>query len=147
VLGIDAARVTLLLAVLGCRAEIPITGVEVFVAAVGGITVSEPAVDLAVVLAIASAHMDRTIPSDMVVFGEVGLAGEIRMVPGAERRLSEALRAGFTWAVVPESTPEEAIPPGMQVYRVRTLLQAAAMVAVQGTAGTMPPWLTVAASR
>jgi DNA repair protein RadA/Sms len=145
--GIDPSRVALLMAVLGCRADVVVAGSEVFVAAVGGINITEPAGDLAVILAIASASLDRTVPSDFVVFGELGLAGEVRSVAGAERRLAEALRAGFTWAIVPESTPDEAIPRGMRAYRVRTLVQAVAVALVDGQPGTMPSWLTEAASR
>ena len=145
--GIDPARVALLMAVLGCRAGVVIGGAEVFVAAVGGINITEPAGDLAVTLAIASAYLGRTIPADVVVFGELGLAGEIRTVPGADRRLAEAQRAGFTCAVVPESTPKDAVPPGMAVCRVRTVGQAIDVALTDTEAGTMPAWLTVAASR
>jgi DNA repair protein RadA/Sms len=146
-LGIDAQRVTLLLAVLGCRTNVAISGFEVFVAAVGGISITEPAVDLAVAMAVASAALSRPIPADLVVFGELGLAGEVRMVPGADRRLSEALRAGFTRALVPASTPDEAVPAGMRVHKVRTLAEALAQVEKSDPAGTMPVWSTVAASR
>ena len=149
-LGIDAARVNLLLAVLGCRTDVDIGGAEVFVAAVGGITITEPAADLATALAIASAARGRTIPADTVVFGELGLAGEVRTVPGAERRLYEAGRAGFIRALVPASTPVEALPPGLEVRRVRTLAGALEALDAAGrhdATGTMRPWLTVAASR
>jgi DNA repair protein RadA/Sms len=112
---------------------------EVFVAAVGGISITEPAVDLGVAIAVASAAERRVVPSDLVVFGELGLAGEIRMVPGADRRLAEAWRAGFTRALVPPSTPADAFPPGMDVVPVRTLAEA--------LASTIPVWSTVAASR
>ena len=74
-----------------------------FAAAVGGITVTEPAADLAVALAMASVITDTALPPDVVVFGELGLAGEVRTVPGADRRLAEAHRAGFTRALVPAS--------------------------------------------
>ena len=74
-----------------------------FAAAVGGITVTEPAADLAVALAMASVITDTPLPPDVVVFGELGLAGEVRTVPGADRRLAEAHRAGFTRALVPAS--------------------------------------------
>src|SRR5580704_6712934 len=110
-LGIDAARVTLLLAVLSRRTDVVVGGAEVFVAAVGGISITEPAVDLAVALAVASAAQGRVVPPDLVVFGELGLAGEVRLVPGAERRLAEAARAGFTRALVPPSIPADAVPP------------------------------------
>jgi DNA repair protein RadA/Sms len=146
-LGIDASRVTLLLAVLGCRAKVPLDGAEVFVAAVGGISITEPAVDLAVALAVASSALDRVVPPDLVVFGELGLAGEVRMVPGADRRLSAAARAGFTRALIPASTPPDADPPGMEVRRVRTLGEAIAQTDGRGAAGTIPRWSTVAASR
>jgi DNA repair protein RadA/Sms len=144
--GIDASRVALLKAVLGRRAGLEIEEPEVFVAAVGGITITEPAADLAVALALASASECLVMPHDMVVFGEVGLAGELRTVPGAERRLAEAQRAGFTRALVPASTPSDAIPRGMHVHRCRRLLDALA-AANEGTTGTMPPWLTETASR
>jgi DNA repair protein RadA/Sms len=138
-LGIDAARVALLLAVLSRRTEVVVGPAEVFVAAVGGISITEPAVDLGVALAVASAAVERVVPSDLVVFGELGLAGEVRTVPGADRRLAEAWRAGFTRALVPPSIPDEACPPGMDIERVRTLAEA--------LASTIPMWSTVAASR
>jgi DNA repair protein RadA/Sms len=144
--GLDPSRVALLIAVLRARAHLDLAQSGVFVAAVGGISITEPAADLAVVIALASAVRKQVVPSDMIVFGEVGLAGELRTVPGADRRLVEAKRAGFTRAIVPASTPAEAIPPGLFVHRRRTLLDALAAVA-EGTTDTMPPWLTATASR
>ena len=97
-----------------------------FAAAVGGISVTEPAADLAVALAMASVITDTPLPPDVVVFGELGLAGEVRTVPGADRRLAEAHRAGFTRALVPASlagTPAAA-PAGLRVHGVRTLAEA-----------------------
>jgi DNA repair protein RadA/Sms len=146
-LGIDASRVALLLAVLRCRTDVEIGGGEVFVAAVGGISITEPAVDLAVALAVASAAQGRVVPSELVAFGELGLAGEVRMAPGAERRLAEACRAGFTRALIPASTPPDAVPAGMEVEHVRTLAEALAHTGPRGIAGTMPGWSIVAASR
>jgi DNA repair protein RadA/Sms len=153
-LGLDAARANLLLAVLSCRTVMG--GVlgkpppEFFVAAVGGISVTEPASDLAVALAMASVADGRPLAPDLVVFGELGLAGELRMVPGADRRLAEARRAGFTHAVVPASTPHESVPEGMTVAGVRTLAEALDMVCRRpvggNSAGTMPGWSTVAAA-
>ena len=137
--GIDAARVALLLAVLGRRTEVVVGAAEVFVAAVGGISITEPAVDLGVALAVASAASGRVVPPDLIVFGELGLAGEVRMVPGVDRRLAEAARAGFTRALVPPSVPADAAPPGMALHRVRTLAEA--------LTSTIPVWSTVAASR
>jgi len=146
-LGIDAGRVALLMAVLGFRTGVAIGGAEVFVAAVGGITITEPAADLAVALAVASVALGRVVPSDLVVFGELGLAGELRMVPAADRRLAEAGRAGFTRALVPASTPRDRWPPGLHVHRVRTLSEALDLAMEEVGPDTMPPWLTVAASR
>jgi DNA repair protein RadA/Sms len=146
-LGIDAGRVALLMAVLSCRTDVVIAGADIFVAAVGGIAITEPAADLAVALALASVARGHAVPPDLVVFGELGLAGEIRMVPGADRRLAEATRAGFTRALVPASTPTDALPQGMEVLRLRTLAEALDVAGEEAVPGTMPSWLTVAASR
>ena len=154
-LGLDAARANLLLAVLSCRTAMgSVLGKpppEFFVAAVGGIGVTEPASDLAVALAMASVANGRPLPADLVVFGELGLAGEVRMVPGADRRLAEAHRAGFSHAVVPASTPLDSVPEGMIVAGVRTLAEALDLVcrppAERSLPDTMPGWSTVAAAR
>jgi DNA repair protein RadA/Sms len=157
VLGVDAARANLLMAVLACRTavDVPVTA-EFFVAAAGGITVTEPAADLAIALAMASVVTGRPLAADVVVFGELGLAGEVRMVPGADRRLAEAQRAGFTSALVPASNltvPEggpAAAPAGMTVHGVRTLAEALALggseAAARNGPGTMPGWSTVPAA-
>ena len=156
-LGLDAARANLLVAVLACRTAVDVpAGAEFFVAAVGGISVTEPAADLAVALALASVVTDRALPPDLVAFGELGLAGEVRQVPGAERRLAEAWRSGFTRALVPASTVTAgdaqiaAAPPGMVVHGVRTLAEALAVACAEaGTRagpGTMPGWPTVPAA-
>jgi DNA repair protein RadA/Sms len=120
--GVDGGRLALLLAVLEQRAGVPMVRTDVFASAVGGIRVLEPAADLALGLALASAVFARPLPPDLVVFGEVGLGGEIRQVPHAPRRLAEAGRVGFRHALVPESCPHG--PPGMEVVHVRTLAQA-----------------------
>ncbi|HEX3334180.1 MAG TPA: DNA repair protein RadA [Acidimicrobiales bacterium] len=149
-LGIDGARANLLVAVLACRTgvEIP-TGADFFVAAVGGITVTEPAADLALALAMASVVDGRAVPADAVAFGELGLAGEVRAVAGADRRLAEARRAGFRRAFVPASVADVA-PPGMVVHGVRTLAEALVSVREGAEApearGTMPEWSTVPAA-
>ena len=124
-----------------------------FAAAVGGITVTEPAADLAVALAMASVITDTPLPPDVVVFGELGLAGEVRTVPGADRRLAEAHRAGFARALVPASMAgaPAAAPPGLTVHGVRTLAEALSLApirrpATRGAPGTMPGWPTVPAA-
>jgi DNA repair protein RadA/Sms len=99
--GLDSARVAMALAVLEKRGRVRLGEQDVYAATVGGMRVVEPAADLALALAVASAHTDRPIPSNLVVIGEVGLAGEVRRVPNVGRRLAEAARLGFTKALVP----------------------------------------------
>ena len=150
-LGVDGARANLLVAVLACRTGVTIpAGADFFVAAVGGISVTEPAADLALALAMASVVDGRAIPPDVVAFGELGLAGEVRTVAGADRRLAEAQRAGFGRALVPVSVAHDATPPGLEVHGVRTLAEALAVVFGRADAldgkGTMPEWPTVPAA-
>ena len=123
--GVDGGRLALLLAVLEQRAGVSLARTDVFASAVGGIRVAEPAADLALALAVASAVVDRPLPPDLVVFGEVGLGGEIRQVPHAPRRLAEAARVGFRHALVPESCPDG--PRGMEVLHARSLAEAVAL--------------------
>ncbi len=99
--GLERSRVDMVLAVLARRARVPIGRADVYLSTVGGVRLSEPAADLAVALAVASAVTDRPLRTGLVAFGEVGLAGEIRPVTGVHRRLTEAARLGFTCAVVP----------------------------------------------
>ena len=99
------ARLAMILAVLDRRVGMSgLRNADVHAATVGGVRLTEPAADLALALAIASATQDRALVSGTVSFGEVGLAGEVRPVVGAGRRLSEAYRLGFTHAIVPPGT-------------------------------------------
>lgn len=120
--GLDPGRLALLLAVLDRRAQVRTATTEVYASAVGGVRLSEPGSDLAVCLAIASAMSSRPLPADLVVFGEVGLAGEVRQVPHATRRLSEAARLGFRTAIVPAHSPGGVA--GIELLRVSTLGEA-----------------------
>ena len=104
VLGADYNRVCLLLAVLEKRVGFPLQSQDAFVNVAGGGKVFEPAADLGLVLAAASSYLDRPLRGDLVVLGEVGLAGEVRAVTGLETRLKEAAALGFGAAVVPQST-------------------------------------------
>jgi DNA repair protein RadA/Sms len=119
--GLDFARVGMIIAVLKQRAKIPIGKQDVFAATVGGVRLSEPSVDLALALAIASALAGVSIPADLVAIGEVGLAGEIRRVTGMQRRVSEAARMGFRRAVIPAgsgllpSSSQDCLDPGVQL--------------------------------
>jgi DNA repair protein RadA/Sms len=99
--GLDSARVGMMLAVLQRRAGLAIGKRDVFAATVGGVRLTEPSIDLAVGLAVASAVADLTVPPDLVAIGEVGLAGEIRRVAGIQRRIVEAERMGFRRAIIP----------------------------------------------
>jgi DNA repair protein RadA/Sms len=114
--GLDSQRVAMVLAVAEKRAGTALSGKDVHTATVGGMRVTDPGSDLALVLAVRSAVRDDEIPSGLVAIGEVGLSGEVRSVPGVQRRLAEAARLGFTAAVVPvgSGTP----PVGMEVLEV-----------------------------
>jgi DNA repair protein RadA/Sms len=120
--GLDQGRLALLLAVLQRRARVGTATTDVYASAVGGVRLSEPGADLAVCLAIVSAITDRPLPSDLVIFGEVGLAGEVRQVSHARRRLSEAARMGFTRAIVPANSPDGI--DGVTLVRVSTVAEA-----------------------
>ena len=120
--GLDAGRLSLLLAVLGERARLGFAEHDVYALAVGGVRMVEPAVDLGTALALASAREDVPVPDDMVVCGELGLGGEVRQVAHADRRLAEAARLGFTRAIVPSHAPDP--PAGMTAIRVGTLVEA-----------------------
>jgi DNA repair protein RadA/Sms len=114
--GLDSGRLSMLLAVLERRAGLRLGASDVFASVVGGIRLSEPAADLAVVVALASAATERPVAPDLVVFGEVGLGGEVRRVPDAPRRLAEAARLGFRRALVPAGSGDG--PPGMELVVV-----------------------------
>ncbi len=101
--GIDMGRLLLLTAVLTQRVGLKLYNQDIFVNVVGGLKITEPAADLPTALAIASSFRDRPIFDDMVVMGEVGLSGELRMVSHAERRLKEAAKLGFKRALVPHA--------------------------------------------
>jgi DNA repair protein RadA/Sms len=99
--GLDSSRLSMVLAVLERRGGVKLFDSDVYAATVGGVRLAEPATDLAVALAVASAATDVPLPLGLVVIGEVGLAGEIRRVSGVQQRLAEAARLGFTRALVP----------------------------------------------
>ncbi|MFV1991865.1 MAG: DNA repair protein RadA, partial [Acidimicrobiales bacterium] len=122
--GLESSRLALLLAVLERRVGFPLSKQDVFASAVGGVKAVEPAVDLAIGLAVASSLSVKPLPPKLVTCGEVGLGGEIRQVGQAERRLAEASRLGFTTAIVPTSGPNEI--SGMKLIKVGTLKEAIA---------------------
>lgn len=119
--GIDARRLALLLAVLDKRGGFSCAQLDVFCNVVGGMRVQEPAVDLAVVAALASSVVDRPLPARAVFLGELGLGGEVRPVSQAERRLNEAAKLGMTQAFLSDRAVPRRVPKHMEVIGVRTL--------------------------
>jgi DNA repair protein RadA/Sms len=117
--GLDSSRVAMALAVLERRGGIRIGGDDVFAATVGGMRILEPAADLAVALAVASAAREFVLPPNLVVLGEVGLAGEVRRVSGVRSRLAEAGRLGFTQALIPPDSGK--LPDGITAHVVPDL--------------------------
>ncbi|WP_394211034.1 DNA repair protein RadA [Enterovibrio calviensis] len=126
--GLEQNRLALLLAVLHKHGGLQMSDQDVFVNVVGGVKVTETSVDLALLLALISSFRDRPLPRDLVVFGEVGLAGEIRPVPSGQERLMEAAKHGFTRAVVPSANAPKKDTPGMKVYGVNKLSEALAVL-------------------
>jgi DNA repair protein RadA/Sms len=136
--GIDTSRLALLVAVLGRRAGIGLGSHDVYANLAGGLELDDPGLDLPLCLALASSLRDRPVPRDLVAIGEVGLLGELRAVPGLERRLREAARLGFRTAIVPSSHRND-LPAvaGMEVIAVANL-RAAIGHAVGSRSGSGP---------
>ena len=122
--GLDQNRLAMLLAVLHRHGGLYMADQDVFVNVVGGVKVTETSADLALLLAIVSSFKDQSLPKDLVVFGEVGLAGEIRPVPGGQERLQEAAKHGFTRAIVPKANMPKAKIPGLTIIPVSKIDQA-----------------------
>ena len=122
--GLEQNRLAMLLAVLHRHAGIPCFDQDVFINAVGGVKIAEPAVDLAVLLSIVSSLKNKPLDSKLIVFGEVGLAGEVRPVQGGQMRLKEAAKLGFTKAIVPKSNAPKTKIAGLEVIAVERLEQA-----------------------
>lgn len=121
--GLDSNRLALLLAVLEKRGGLHLYGQDIYVNVVGGVQINEPSVDLAVLLAAASAFKDKKLSSELLAVGEVGLTGEIRPVSRLDQRLREAAKLGFTTAIVP-SVSELDAPESMTVHPVSGICQA-----------------------
>jgi DNA repair protein RadA/Sms len=123
--GLDQNRLAMLLAVLHRHAGIACFDQDVFINAVGGVRIGEPAADLAVTLAIVSSFRNRALPDKLVVFGEIGLAGEVRPAPRGQERLREAAKLGFTHALVPRANaPKQKSIEGMEVVAVERIGEA-----------------------
>ena len=123
-LGLDQNRLAMLLAVLHRHGGIPTHDQDVFLNVVGGVKVLETASDLALLAAVISSLRNRPLPHDLLVFGEIGLSGEIRPVPSGQERLKEAAKHGFKRAIVPRGNAPKEAPAGLQVIAVARLEQA-----------------------
>ncbi len=138
--GVESSRIAMVLAVLERRCRVRLFDRDVYVSSVGGAKVADPSADLAAALAVASAARDRALPQRVVALGEVGLAGELRRVPGTERRLNEAARLGFTEAVIPAQSRDPrdqlmTVHAGMLVHAVPTVEAALAALDLVGRDG------------
>ncbi|MEZ9903259.1 DNA repair protein RadA [Vibrio breoganii] len=122
--GLEQNRLSMLLAVLHKHGGLQMADQDVFVNVVGGVKVTETSADLALLMALLSSFKDRALPKDVVIFGEVGLAGEIRPVPSGQERLNEAFKHGFTKAIVPAANMPKGGIAGMQIHAVKNLSEA-----------------------
>ncbi len=125
--GLDRDRLAMLLAVLHRHAGVACMDQDVFINAVGGVRIGEPAADLAVMLAISSSLRGKPLPKGFIAFGEVGLAGEVRPAPRGQERLREASKLGFTQAIVPKANAPKKPVEGMQVHAVERVEEALAI--------------------
>ncbi len=123
-LGLEQNRLAMLLAVLHRHAGIACFDQDVFINAVGGVKITEPGADLAVILAMVSSLRNKPLPEKLVVFGEVGLAGEVRPVQRGQERLREAAKLGFTQAIIPKANAPKQKIPGMEIIAVERVEQA-----------------------
>jgi len=124
-LGFDSSRAAMLVAILERRAGLDLLGCDIFVNVAGGMKIDEPASGLAVATALASSHRNRALAKDVAVFGEIGLAGELRGVTMPESRLSEAAKLGFTRAIVPKANLNRLeTPKGIEIVGVQNIEQA-----------------------
>jgi len=122
--GLEQNRLAMLLAVLHRHAGVACYDQDVFINAVGGVKISEPAVDLAVLLAIVSSFKNKPLANKLIVFGEVGLAGEVRPVQRGQERLKEAAKLGFTHAIIPKANAPKGGVAGLHIDAIDRLEQA-----------------------
>ncbi len=123
--GVELGRLAVMLAVLEKRARLPLYNQDVYINVAGGLVLSEPAADLPLCAAVASSLRDVAVPADWAVMGEIGLAGEVRAIGQAERRLAECQRQGFSTCVLPRENAKRLRPPeGMKLFGVDSLAEA-----------------------
>lgn len=130
--GLERDRLAMLLAVLHRHAGVACADQDVFVNAVGGVRISEPAADLAVMLSITSSLRGKALPKGFIAFGEVGLAGEVRPAPRGQERLKEAAKLGFSVAVVPKANAPKKPIEGLEIHAVERVEQAMDIVRGMG---------------
>jgi DNA repair protein RadA/Sms len=128
--GLEYNRLAMLLAILHRHGGVPTYDQDVFVNVVGGVRVVETAIDLAILLSIISSLKNKPLPSKLVVFGEVGLSGEIRPVQSGFERINEAAKHGFTHAIVPKANVPKKKIEGIEVHAVSSIQEALAQLAV-----------------
>ena len=126
--GLDHNRLSMLLAILHRHGGVSTAGCDVFANIVGGVRVTETGGDLGIVMAVLSSLRDRPLPIDLVVFGELGLAGEIRPVQGGPERLREAAKHGFKRAIIPRANVSKTVPAELEVVPVKRLVEALAEI-------------------
>ena len=126
--GLEQNRLAMLLAVLHRHAGVACFDQDVFINAVGGVKITEPAADLAVLLAIVSSLRNKPLPKGLVVFGEIGLAGEVRPAPRGQERLKEAAKLGFTHALIPKANAPKQKISGLNIIAVERIDQALARI-------------------
>lgn len=122
--GLEKDRLSMLLAILNRHSGISTHSLDVFLNVVGGLQIFEPAADLPILFAILSSFRNRPLPADLLVFGELGLAGEIRPVPGGQERLKEAAKHGFKTAIIPQANATKNVIEGMKILPVQTVKEA-----------------------
>lgn len=122
--GLEPQRLSMLLAVLSRHSGVSTHSLDVFLNVVGGLQINEPAADLPILFAILSSLRNKVLPQDLIAFGELGLSGEIRPVPGGQERLKEAAKHGFKTAIVPKANMSKDNINGMRIVPVQTLQEA-----------------------
>ena len=141
--GIDYNRAAMLLAVLEKRGGLPVGNCDTYINVVGGLSLDEPAADLATILSLASSYLDRPVGADVSAVGEVGLSGELRQVSALNQRLSEIARLGFKHCIIPAGGKEKAAEiDGLEIIRVKNVSQAIAAALGKGKAGRVTESVT-----
>jgi len=123
-IGIDHHRVALLVAVLEKKVGLQLAGQDIFINVAGGVKLNEPAIDLGTICAIASSHLDRAVPADCLLLGEVGLAGEGRGISRPDIRVREAVKLGFSRCLLPPAAARQVKVEGIELVGVASVAEA-----------------------